>query len=151
MLRVRRFLTASVWRESAQAALLCTIVLVINVLAGLIAFQFVYNFWLGVFFLALLPTWLACFGICFALRWRWHEIALGVFTALFCAMFLYIGDVESLRYRSASAALFATSGVFAVTLGYATGRLCHGIFKGVQHAFTARATRLKMKKKTESL
>ncbi|MCX7572187.1 hypothetical protein OS242_19965 [Tumebacillus sp. DT12] len=151
MLRVRRFLTARVWLESAQAALLCTIVLVLNVLAGLIAFQFVYNFWLGVFFLALMPTWLACFGICFALRWRWHEISLGAFTALFWAMYLYVGDVESFRYRTVSSAMFATGGVLAVSAGYATGRLGHSILRGLQNAFNARAAKLEMKKKTESL
>jgi len=151
MLRVRRFLTAKIWLESAQAALLCIIVLVLNVLAAVIAFRFVYNFWLGVFFLALMPTWLACFGICFAMRWRWHEISLGVITALFWAMFLYIGDVESYRYRTASSALFAIGGVFAVTLGYATGRLGHSTLQSIRRAAAARAARLQIKKKTESL
>ena len=83
-------------RHTLLVMLLCTIILMINILLGLISWKLFHSFWLAVFLFTFTPTWLACFGLVFATRWRWLELIGGVFLAIFLALFVFLRDMEGL-------------------------------------------------------
>ncbi|ASS76699.1 hypothetical protein CIG75_18130 [Tumebacillus algifaecis] len=119
----RRFLQHRLWRQSAMAGLLCTVVVLTYALFGMIAFHFYYHFWFMVFLILFAPIWLVCYGLLFATRWKWHEMALGVFGALFLIVQVYLKGVDDSWERLLSTLSLAGGGVLAVSLGFWIAKL----------------------------
>lgn len=126
---LRRFLKHPIWRQSLLSGLLCTVVVMTYALLGMIAFQLYYHFWLQVFLILFTPVWLVCYGLLFASRWKWHELALGVFLALFVIARFYLNDVEDSSYRLVSALSLSVCGVLAVSLGFWTAKIGRSLFQ----------------------
>ncbi|ARU61228.1 hypothetical protein CBW65_09660 [Tumebacillus avium] len=124
----RRFLKHPVWRQSLLSGLLCTVVVMTYALVGMIAFQLYYHFWFMVFLILFTPVWLVCYGLLFASRWKWHELALGVFLALFVIARFYLNDVEDSGYRLVSVLSLAGGGVLAVSLGFGLSKIGRSLF-----------------------
>ncbi|TCP56054.1 hypothetical protein EV586_103714 [Tumebacillus sp. BK434] len=125
----RRFLSHPVWRQSLMSGLLCTVVVMTYALLGMIAFQLYYHFWFQVFLILFTPVWLVCYGLLFASRWKWHELVLGVFLALFPIAYFYLSGVEDTGYRLSSALSLSGGGVLAVSLGYWLARIGRSLFR----------------------
>lgn len=117
------------WRQSARAGLLCTIVLMSYALVGMIAYHLYYHFWFLTFLILFTPVWLVCYGLIFASRFRWHELSLGVFSALFLMTTLYLHNIEDESFRLVTALSFAGGGVLSVSLGFWTAVLFRTIFR----------------------
>ncbi|MGZ4030972.1 MAG: hypothetical protein ACXVDJ_02150 [Tumebacillaceae bacterium] len=138
---MKKWLTARVWRHSAMAALLCTLVVVLNMLLGLIALKLFDSFWLGVALYAFTPVWLICYGLFFSSRWKWHELALGVWVALFAITLFDLRDADGMSYKMATGLFFSLTGAFAVTLGSLTATLARSITKDIRHSIQKRKLR----------
>lgn len=138
---LKKCLYARVWRHSAMAALLCTIVVMLNLLGGMIAFKLFYSFWFGVALYAFTPIWLICYGLFFSSRWRWHELALGVWVALFAITWFALRDVDGTSYKMATGLFFSITGATAVTLGALTATLARSITKDIRHTRKLRKLR----------
>ncbi|MGB8954686.1 MAG: hypothetical protein WCC10_04895 [Tumebacillaceae bacterium] len=119
-------------RHTLMVMLLCTIVLMINILLGLISWKLFHSFWFTVYLFAFTPTWLACFGLVFATRWRWLELMGGVFLAIFFALFVYLRDMEGLGYRTALCITAGGIGMGTVSLGYAVRRLTRSLLQDLK-------------------
>ena len=119
-------------RHTMMVMLLCTFVMMMNILLGLITWKLFHSFWFAVFLFAFTPTWLACFGLVFATRWRWHELMSGVFLAIFLSLFIYLRDMEGLGYRTVLCITAGGMGMCTVSLGYAVRRLSRSLYQDLK-------------------
>jgi hypothetical protein len=121
-----------------MAALLCTAVVMLNMLIGLISFHLFYSFWFGVAVYAFTPIWLVSFGLFFSSRWKWHELALGVFAALLVITLFAMRDLDSMAYKMATGTFFASVGAFAVSLGSITSTVGRMIRRDIRETLAKR-------------
>jgi hypothetical protein len=127
-----KLLRAPLWAQSLQAGLLCAFVVLLNVAAGVMTLKVWYNFWLSVFLFALTPTWLLCCGLLFAKRWRWRELALGIFAALFALTWLYMRKGNDPLWQILTGCLCGGCGVLLMSLGYSTHVLGRSLARDVK-------------------
>jgi len=119
----RKIAHLPLWRQSLLAGLLCTIVILSNIGLGLVAEKLFYSFWFSVFLFGFTPVWMACYGLMFATRWKWHEMALGVLVSVYVIVLIGMRGGEDGDYVQATALGAAALAVCSMTLGHLCGRL----------------------------
>lgn len=114
------------WRSVRHvfwAAFWCAGVVLVNGWLAMIAYTVWHAFWLSLFWVGFLPIWLACYGMLFASRWLWRELAIGVFAAVSLVCWILFHEMESMRYRVLMSITFGLVALLVMTLGFWTERL----------------------------
>ncbi|MFC4769998.1 hypothetical protein [Effusibacillus consociatus] len=116
-------------QEVCMVMLLCSFVILANVLIGWMVILTHYSFYMAVFFFLFIPVWLFAFGLVFHSKWKWYFMLPGSFLAGLFLCFTFFIRGEDLSFRILNALLLASIGSLSVLGGWAIRELIHSIRK----------------------